>query len=38
MRATTLVDTLRAQGWGFAIDGHDLRIRRPRGALTDELR
>jgi hypothetical protein len=38
MRATTLVDTLRAQGWGFAIDGHGLRIRRPRGALTDELR
>jgi len=38
MRATTLVDTLRAQGWGFAIDGHDLRIRRPRGALTGELR
>ena len=38
MRATTLIDTLRAQGWGFAIDGHDLRIRRPRGALTGELR
>ena len=38
MRATTLVETLRAQGWGFAIDGHGLRIRSPRGALTDELR
>jgi TubC N-terminal docking domain len=38
MRASTLVETLRAQGWGFAIDGHGLRIRRPRGALTDELR
>jgi len=38
MRATNLVDTLRAQGWGFAIDGHGIRIRSPRGALTDELR
>jgi TubC N-terminal docking domain len=38
MHATTLIDTLRAQGWGFAIDGHDLRIRRPRGALTEEIR
>ena len=38
MRATTLVNTLRAQGWGFAIDGQGLRIRSPRGALTDELR
>jgi hypothetical protein len=38
MRATTLVDTLRAQGWGFAIDGHGLRVRSPRGALTAELR
>jgi TubC N-terminal docking domain len=38
MRANTLVDTLRAQGWGFAIDGQGLRIRSPRGALTDELR
>jgi hypothetical protein len=38
MHATTLVETLRAQGWGFAIDGHDLRIRSPRGALTGELR
>jgi hypothetical protein len=38
MRATTIVDTLRAQGWEFAIDGQGLRIRRPRGALTDELR
>lgn len=38
MRATTLVDTLRARGWGFALDGHGLRIRRPKGALTDELR
>jgi hypothetical protein len=38
MRATTLVHTLRAQGWGFAIDGQGLRIRSPGGALTDELR
>jgi TubC N-terminal docking domain len=38
MRATALVDTLRARGWGFAIDGHGLRIRSPRGAMTDELR
>jgi TubC N-terminal docking domain len=38
MRAATLVDTLRAQGWGFTIGGPDLRIRSPRGALTDELR
>jgi hypothetical protein len=38
MRAAALVDTLRTQGWGFAIDGQGLRIRRPRGALTDELR
>jgi TubC N-terminal docking domain len=38
MRATALVETLRAQGWGFAIDGHGLRIRSPRGTLTDELR
>jgi hypothetical protein len=38
MRATTLVNTLRAKGWGFALDGHALRIRHPRGALTDELR
>ena len=38
MRATTLVETLCAQGWDFAIDGQGLRIRRPRGALTDELR
>jgi hypothetical protein len=38
MRATALVDTLRARGWGFAIDGHGLRVRSPRGAMTDELR
>jgi TubC N-terminal docking domain len=38
MRAATLVDTLRAQGWGFALDGAGIRVRRPRGALTDELR
>jgi hypothetical protein len=38
MRATTLVDTLRAQGWGFALDGAGIRVRSPRGALTDELR
>jgi hypothetical protein len=38
MRATTLVNTLRAQGWGFAIDGAGIRVRSPRGALTDELR
>jgi hypothetical protein len=38
MRATALVDTLRARGWGFAIDGDGLRVRSPRGALTDELR
>jgi len=38
MRATTLVDTLRARGWGFAIDGHGLRVRSPRGAMTDALR
>jgi len=38
MSPTALLDTLRAQGWGFAIDGHGLRIRSPRGAMTDELR
>jgi TubC N-terminal docking domain len=38
MWATTLVDTLRAQGWAFAIDGAGIRVRSPRGALTDELR
>jgi hypothetical protein len=38
MRATTLVETLRAQGWEFAIDGDQVRIRRPKGALTEELR
>jgi hypothetical protein len=38
MRATTLVNTLRAQGWGFAIDGAGIRERSPRGAMTDELR
>src|ERR671923_1633653 len=38
MRASTLVEKLRAQGWAFAIDGQGLRIRSPRGALTDELR
>jgi hypothetical protein len=38
MRATTLVNTLRAQGWGFALDGAGIRVRGPRGALTDELR
>jgi TubC N-terminal docking domain len=38
MRATALVDTLRARGWGFAIDGAGIRIRSPRGAMTDELR
>ena len=38
MRASTLVEKLRAQGWAFAIDGQGLRIRSPRGALTDGLR
>jgi hypothetical protein len=38
MRATTLVNTLRAQGWGFAIDGAGIRVRSPRGAMTDALR
>jgi TubC N-terminal docking domain len=38
MRATTLVNMLRAQGWGFAIDGDQVRIRRPKGALTEALR
>jgi TubC N-terminal docking domain len=38
MRATALLETLRAQGWGFAIDGDQVRIRRPKGALTEELR
>jgi hypothetical protein len=38
MRATTLVNTLRAQGWAFAIDGAGIRVRSPRGALTDDLR
>jgi hypothetical protein len=38
MQATTLVNTLRAQGWGFAIDGAGIRVRSPRGALTDALR
>jgi TubC N-terminal docking domain len=38
MRATTLVNTLRAQGWALAIDGAGIRVRSPRGALTDDLR
>jgi TubC N-terminal docking domain len=38
MRATTLVNTLRAQGWGFALDGAGIRVRSPRGAMTHELR
>jgi hypothetical protein len=38
MHTSSLIDTLRAQGWGFAVDGQDLRIRSPKGALTDELR
>jgi hypothetical protein len=38
MCATTLVNTLRAQGWGFAIDGAGIRVRSPRGAMTDALR
>ncbi len=38
MRATTLVNTLRAQGWAFAIDGAGIRVRSPRGAMTDALR
>jgi hypothetical protein len=32
MQAATLVNTLRAQGWGFAIDGAGIRVRSPRGA------
>jgi hypothetical protein len=35
---TALLETLRGRGWTFALDGQGLRIRRPRGALTDELR
>ena len=38
MHAATLVNTLRAQGWGFAIDGAGIRVRSPRGAMTHALR
>src|SRR4029450_4493412 len=38
MHATTLINTFRAQGWGFSIDGAGIRVRSPRGAMTDALR
>jgi TubC N-terminal docking domain len=38
MSPTALLETLRGRGWTFALDDRGIGIRRPRGAMTDELR